>query len=191
MSIGEKIRQLRMARGWSQGQLEYRAGMKGGYISLVESGKRNPKPETLGKIAGAFGITLEELLTGESGSSLLQGERGLAIYTDREQPMIRTILTAIQNIEPYVEDVSGLFEMWAALPPALMIAVADIIHVEFLRSQLADSGKVTRAQPGRRRTKAVPFTPWDVLAPTPGQAKILGKTEEEITEEQRQNPAAG
>lgn len=62
-AIGARIRELREAHGWSQRQLGVRAGMKGAYISLLESGKRsNPSIEVLSKIARALGVSAEEFL---------------------------------------------------------------------------------------------------------------------------------
>lgn len=190
LDVGGRVSTLRQQRKWSLRKLAEKAGVSYGWIGLLERGDvKTPSAAMLSKLASAFGISLEELLRGEGDSSLSGGERGLALYSERDQEMIRTILTSIQSISPYVEDIPGLLEMWAALPPALMIAVADIIHVEYLRNQLADSGKVTRAQPGHRRTKEVPFTPWDMLAPKPGRAKILGATEEELSNDGTQKEA--
>ncbi|PZN04870.1 MAG: hypothetical protein DIU76_08455, partial [Bacillota bacterium] len=55
-SIGEKIRRLREARGWSLRQLEARSGVSNSAISLIERGKRIPNSETLRRLAAALGV---------------------------------------------------------------------------------------------------------------------------------------
>ena len=61
----EKIRELRQARGWTQGTLAFYSGMSISAISLIESGKRNPSAKSLLTIADALGVSLGELF-GES-----------------------------------------------------------------------------------------------------------------------------
>lgn len=51
-----RIKELRVARGWTQDQLAQLAGTNKGYISQLESGKREPSAETLRSLAAAFGI---------------------------------------------------------------------------------------------------------------------------------------
>ncbi len=60
-----KIRELRQARGWTQGTLAAFSGMSISQISLIESGKRNPSAKSLLTIADALGVSIGELL-GES-----------------------------------------------------------------------------------------------------------------------------
>ncbi len=48
--VGERIKQLRQEMDISQEELANRAGMARGFISGVETGKRNITVETLGKI---------------------------------------------------------------------------------------------------------------------------------------------
>ncbi len=62
-NIGRVIRQMREERGWSQGQLGTYTGVTGGYISMVESGKRTSvSAEILARIALRFGVTVDSIL---------------------------------------------------------------------------------------------------------------------------------
>lgn len=51
-----RIKELRLARGWTQEQLADLAGTNKGYISQLESGKREPSAETLRSLAAAFNV---------------------------------------------------------------------------------------------------------------------------------------
>ncbi len=62
--LAERIRMLRVARGWTQEQFAERAAMQRSYLADLELGRRNPSVRTLVKVANAFGITVAELLEG-------------------------------------------------------------------------------------------------------------------------------
>jgi transcriptional regulator with XRE-family HTH domain len=64
--IGQRVKELREARGWSQEQLARRVGVNAKTIYNYESGARGAKEpplSTVQALADAFGVTLEELLT--------------------------------------------------------------------------------------------------------------------------------
>jgi ribosome-binding protein aMBF1 (putative translation factor) len=62
-NIGEKIKQLRVARGYSIEGLAQKAGMKRPNLSRLENGKHQPSLGTLEKLAEALGINVAEILT--------------------------------------------------------------------------------------------------------------------------------
>lgn len=61
MSIGERLRELRQQRGFSQGDLEKISGLMRCYISRVEHGHTVPSVETLERFAAALGVPLYRL----------------------------------------------------------------------------------------------------------------------------------
>lgn len=61
-SIGKVIKKHRLSASLTQEQLAFIAGLNRGYISLLEQDQRNPKLETLQKIAGALEVSLTELI---------------------------------------------------------------------------------------------------------------------------------
>lgn len=67
MNIGTRIRQLREARHFSQGDVEERTGLLRCYISRVECGHTVPAIETLEKIARALDLELYQLFYTEKG----------------------------------------------------------------------------------------------------------------------------
>ena len=59
-----KLRELRLDAGYSQAELAERAGLTREAISLLETGKRNPYPRTVRKLAGVLGVDPSELVKG-------------------------------------------------------------------------------------------------------------------------------
>jgi transcriptional regulator with XRE-family HTH domain len=62
MIVGERLRELREQRNFSQGEIEKRTGLLRCYISRVENGHTVPAVETLEKFARALEIPMYQLL---------------------------------------------------------------------------------------------------------------------------------
>ena len=60
MNIGGTIRDFRLQKGMSQGDIEKRTGLLRCYLSRVENGHTVPSLETLQKIAGALDLQLSQ-----------------------------------------------------------------------------------------------------------------------------------
>jgi DNA-binding NarL/FixJ family response regulator/DNA-binding XRE family transcriptional regulator len=61
VSFGERLRQLRLRAGLSQAALAERAGLAAAAVAALERGvRRSPYPQTLGALADALQLTLEE-----------------------------------------------------------------------------------------------------------------------------------
>ena len=74
MNIGETIRNYRLQKGMSQGDIEKRTGLLRCYLSRVENGHTIPSLDTLSKIAGAMELPLSQFFS-EPGHS--NGSKGL------------------------------------------------------------------------------------------------------------------
>lgn len=62
MSFGKKIRQIRLQKGLTQVQVAKTLGYDtSSYVSDVEIGKFIPTPDKLERLAGALGVTNEEM----------------------------------------------------------------------------------------------------------------------------------
>jgi transcriptional regulator with XRE-family HTH domain len=61
MDIGTRLRELREAKGFSQGEIEKRTGLLRCYLSRVECGHTVPSLETLEKWARALDLELYQL----------------------------------------------------------------------------------------------------------------------------------
>jgi len=69
--LGARIRLERERRGWSLTELAQRSGVSRAMINKVERGDASPTASLLGRLSGAFGLTLSILLarteTGRAG----------------------------------------------------------------------------------------------------------------------------
>lgn len=61
-----RVKEHRTARGWSQEYLAKLAGTTKGYISQIETGKRDPSAETLRSLAAAFDVDVTEMILPEN-----------------------------------------------------------------------------------------------------------------------------
>jgi len=62
-TLGDRVRELRKARGWSQQRLGDEAGVTAQTVWLLETHKlEDVKLSTLSKIAEAMGVSLTDLL---------------------------------------------------------------------------------------------------------------------------------
>jgi transcriptional regulator with XRE-family HTH domain len=64
LAIGQRIKELREARKWSQEEFADLCGVHRTYIGSAENGARNLTIQVLAMFARAFGITVSELLSG-------------------------------------------------------------------------------------------------------------------------------
>ncbi len=85
MNIGSTIRDYRLQKGMSQGDIEKRTGLLRCYLSRVENGHTVPSLETLQKIARALDLQLSEFfaeeMVGKEMSSLHLGEEEIRFLT--------------------------------------------------------------------------------------------------------------
>lgn len=66
LEIGRRVKELREARGWTLGQLAVYSKVSTAYISRLEGGLvPRPSAMMLNRLAGALGVGLTYLLTGE------------------------------------------------------------------------------------------------------------------------------
>lgn len=73
-SLAARIALEREARGWSLAELAERSGVSKAMISKIERGEASPTATLLGRLSGAFGLTLSTLLARaeQSGSRLMR-----------------------------------------------------------------------------------------------------------------------
>ena len=64
--FGKRVRDLRLAKGLSQEELAFRAGVHRTYLGGIERGERNPALKNIAAIAKVLDITLRELFSYES-----------------------------------------------------------------------------------------------------------------------------
>ena len=60
--LGANIKRIRAEKGMTQGDIFRALKLDRGYVSSLEAGKRNPTLSMIEKIAGALGVSSDELL---------------------------------------------------------------------------------------------------------------------------------
>lgn len=68
--LGERIRRLREARGWSQDTFAHLAGLNRAYPYKIESGKVDLRYSTLRKIAHVLETTVAEVVRADAADVL-------------------------------------------------------------------------------------------------------------------------
>jgi len=62
MTLGERLKELRQGRHWTQADLSKRCGLTAAYLSQIESGARRPSLDALVGVARAFEMSLPDVL---------------------------------------------------------------------------------------------------------------------------------
>lgn len=63
LDLGQRVRSLRKARGWTLEQAAVQAGLARSTLSKIENGQMSPTYEALKKLAGGLGISVPQLFT--------------------------------------------------------------------------------------------------------------------------------
>jgi transcriptional regulator with XRE-family HTH domain len=112
--LAERLRFERQARKWSIGELAACSGVSKAMISKMERGEVSPTAALLGRISGAFGLTLSTLLSrAEIQFEVLSRATAQQEWTDRETGYRRTAVSPPHA--PTIEIVRG------NLPPGAKI----------------------------------------------------------------------
>lgn len=74
MTIGEKIKQLRKEKNWSQDELAEKLHINATHLSRYETGKLIPSPAAIVKLAQAFNVSSDYLLTDKQVRAPLKHE---------------------------------------------------------------------------------------------------------------------
>lgn len=61
--VGERIREIRLAKGISQEQLAHEIGLHRTYVGSLERGERNPSLQVVSRLARLLEVTTNQLLT--------------------------------------------------------------------------------------------------------------------------------
>lgn len=62
-TLGANLKRLRRAKGWSQEEYAFEAGIHRTYVSDIERGARNPTIDILVKLAVPLGVEPAELIS--------------------------------------------------------------------------------------------------------------------------------
>ena len=98
MNIGETIRNYRLQRSMSQGDIEKRTGLLRCYLSRVENGHTIPSLDTLAKIATAMELPLAQFFA----DGVTEAGNGKAVPQLSEDEV--RFLTQIRRYSPNLND---------------------------------------------------------------------------------------
>ncbi len=92
--IAAHVRIERKTREWSLADIAERSGVSKAMISKIERGESSPTTAVLGRLCGAFGLTLSTFLTRAEGhTSRLIRTTEQPSWTDPETGIIRTLIS--------------------------------------------------------------------------------------------------
>ena len=136
LTIGQRIRSRRLARGWSLATLAGRLGRATSQLSMIENGRREPKVVELQRIAGVLEVPVEDLLRPEPPSRraaleiALERAQRSPLYTSLGLPdlPIRKSLgdEAIETILALHDELVRIHEQRAATPEDARHAIREL-----------------------------------------------------------------
>lgn len=92
--IAARIKAEREARGWSLADVAERSGVSRAMISKVERGESSPTAALLGRLCGAFGLTMSTLLSNAEGEGgRIARAEAQQIWQDPETRYVRRSLS--------------------------------------------------------------------------------------------------
>jgi len=126
--LAARLKQERDRRGWSLAELATRARVSAGMISKIERAVASPTAAVLGRLSGAFGLTLSTLLEGvDPQASRLSRRAGQPVWLDPATKYRR------RSLSPATGGPLQLVEI--TLPPGASVAYPAAAY-EFLHQQV-------------------------------------------------------
>jgi transcriptional regulator with XRE-family HTH domain len=98
-SVGDRIREIREELGLTLDKLADKTGISKGFLSDVETGKRDISSEYLLKIADAVGASLDYLLRGENSTPSSTRQKAVEIPSELSQAAQQLKLSYAQTLE--------------------------------------------------------------------------------------------
>jgi transcriptional regulator with XRE-family HTH domain len=98
-SVGDRIREIREELGLTLDKLADKTGISKGFLSDVETGKRDISSEYLLKIADAVGASLDYLLRGENSTSSSIRQKTVEIPSELSEAAQQLKLSYAQTLE--------------------------------------------------------------------------------------------
>lgn len=98
-SAGDRIREIREELGWTLDTVADKTGISKGFLSDVETGKRDISSEYLLKIADAMGASVDYLLRGETSASASAKQKPVQIPPELSEAAQQLKLSYAQTLE--------------------------------------------------------------------------------------------
>lgn len=117
MNIGETIRNFRLQKGMSQGDIEKRTGLLRCYLSRVENGHTVPSLDTLAKIANSLDVPLSQFFAESSSENGANG-KNLPQLSEDEVRFLTQIRRYASNLNDSDRKLVLAMVKKMAVPPA-------------------------------------------------------------------------
>ena len=103
LPLGERLKQLRRERGWSQADLAAKLGADAGQISRYENGHMTPSAEAVAKLAEVLDVSADYLLISSSPRRALRSPENalgdhlalVAELGDEEVSVVRNVIDGL------------------------------------------------------------------------------------------------
>ncbi len=137
--IGARIRTERESRGWSLSELATRASVSRAMIHKVERGDSSPTANLLGKLSGAFGLSMSTLMArAEISQGRLLRKSEQPVWTDPATGYLRRHVSPRSDIPfdvvhitlPARKDVSMPASAFAFLRQLIWVLDGELVFVE-------------------------------------------------------------
>jgi transcriptional regulator with XRE-family HTH domain len=102
-SLGDRIKESRKQKGWSQNELSQKAGISYAQLSRYEIKGSQPPAEVLNKLAEALDTTVDYLINGDTNekakstlkdAELLQQFKAVEQMNDEDRSVIKKVISA-------------------------------------------------------------------------------------------------
>ena len=129
-TLGARIKLERESRGWSLTDLAQRAGVSRAMIHKIERGESSPTANLLGKLSGAFGLTISTLIArAETHGGRLLRLSDQPVWTDPETGYIRRHVSPQSDLPLELVRVTLPSGKTVPMPRSAFAFLRQLIHV--------------------------------------------------------------
>ena len=124
MNLGESIKNIRQAKGLSQGEMQKRTGILRSYLSRVENGHTVPSLATLQRLASAMGVALSDFFSANGQPVEGASAAAAAVASDPASQYLAELKTLLPQLTSQQRD--QLLDMVKDMAHALKGVCASI-----------------------------------------------------------------
>jgi transcriptional regulator with XRE-family HTH domain len=92
-----RVKEIRIDKGWTQDHLAGLAGISTSFLSQIESGKREPGPDTLLSLSNALGVPIGILVISDVGIDVNDIIRDLAELSPKQRDAVRNLIRSFRD----------------------------------------------------------------------------------------------
>jgi transcriptional regulator with XRE-family HTH domain len=167
--IARRVQDERRRRGWSLDTLAGEAGVSKSMLSKLERGEASPTAALLGRISGAFGLTLGSLLAEEgSARGRLLRRAQQPVWVDPQSRYRRRQVSPLSELPMQLVEVELPAGARVAFPASAYAFIRQVVWLLEGRLDFAEGGTVHHLRPGDCLELGAPA---DCEFRNPGRAK--------------------